>query len=77
MRQSNENILESLDNGLAVVDADRRVIRWNRSLEHLSGIPRKEAVGHRLAELLGPSLVDAIETASRGARPAPRSTAFR
>ncbi len=39
MRQSNENILESLDNGLAVVDTDQRVIRWNRALEHLSGIP--------------------------------------
>ena len=63
MRQSNENILESLDNGLAVVDADRRVIRWNRALEHVSGIPRREAVGRSLAELLSASLADAIETA--------------
>ena len=66
MRQSNENILESLDNGLTVVDADRRVIRWNRALEQLSGIPRRDAVGHSLADLLSPSLVDAIETARRG-----------
>jgi PAS domain S-box-containing protein len=66
MRQSNENILESLDNGLAVVDADRRVIRWNRALEHVSGIPRREAVGRSLADLLSPSLADAIETARRG-----------
>ena len=63
MRQSNENILESLDNGLAVVDAGRRVIRWNRALEHLSGIPRRDAVGQRLADLLSPSLADAIESA--------------
>jgi hypothetical protein len=66
MRQSNENILESLDNGLAVVGADTRVIRWNRALEHLSGIPRREAVGHDLAELLGASLVEAIAEARRG-----------
>ena len=66
MRQSNENILESLDNGLAVVGADTRVIRWNRALEHLSGIPRREAVGHDLAELLGASLVEAIAAARRG-----------
>ena len=66
MRQSNENILESLDNGLAVVDADRRVIRWNRALEKVSGIPRREAVGRSLADLLSPSMVDAIETARLG-----------
>jgi len=66
MRQSNENILESLDNGLAVVGADTRVIRWNRALEHLSGIPRREAVGHGLADLLGASLVEAIDAARRG-----------
>ena len=33
MREFNESILESLDAGLAVVDARDRVIRWNRSLE--------------------------------------------
>ena len=66
MRQSNENILESLDNGLTVVDADGRVIRWNRALEHLSGIPRRDAVGRGLADLLGPSLLDAIEAARLG-----------
>ena len=66
MRQSNENILESLDNGLAVVDADRRVIRWNRALEKVTGIPRREAVGRSLADLLSPSLADAIETARQG-----------
>jgi PAS domain S-box-containing protein len=67
MRQSNENILESLDNGLAVVGADRRVIRWNRALEQVTGIPRREAVGQGLADLLGASLVEAIETVGGGA----------
>jgi hypothetical protein len=66
MRQSNENILESLDNGLAVVDAGHRVIRWNRALEQLSGIPRREAVGQGLANLLSPSVVDAIDAARQG-----------
>ncbi|HSP91270.1 MAG TPA: PAS domain-containing protein, partial [Vicinamibacterales bacterium] len=69
MRQSNENILESLDNGLAVVDANRRVIRWNRALESLTGTPRRDAVGRDLAELLSPALVKAIEQA-RLAEPA-------
>jgi hypothetical protein len=65
LRQSNENILESLDNGLAVVDVGGRVIRWNRALERLSGVPRREAVGRRLADLLAPSLAEAIESARR------------
>jgi PAS domain-containing protein len=29
MRAFNENILESLDDGLLVVDLDDRVVRWN------------------------------------------------
>lgn len=65
MRQSNENILESLDNGLAVVDAANRVIRWNRALENLSGVPRREAVGRGLDELFGASLVEALQAARR------------
>jgi two-component system, NtrC family, sensor kinase len=63
MRQSNENILESLDNGLLVVDTGHRVIRWNRALEHLSGIPRRDAVGRGLAELLDPALVESVHAA--------------
>ncbi len=30
MRAFNENILESLDNGLLVVDLNDRVVRWNQ-----------------------------------------------
>ena len=33
MREFNENILESLDDGLVVFDADERIVRWNRALE--------------------------------------------
>jgi hypothetical protein len=65
MRQSNENILESLDNGLAVVDADDRVLRWNRALERLTGIPRREAEGRAFSDLLGAELVEAIQSARR------------
>jgi two-component system, NtrC family, sensor kinase len=65
MRQSNENILESLDNGLAVVDAGDRVIRWNRALERLTGVPRQEAEGRVFGELLGAELVEAIQSARR------------
>src|SRR5204862_3880915 len=33
MREFNENILESLDDGLVVFDGDERVVLWNRALE--------------------------------------------
>ncbi len=65
MRQSNENILESLGNGLAVVDASDRVVRWNRALERLTGVPRGEASGRGLGELLGSPLLDALQSARR------------
>ena len=35
MREFNENILESLDDGLVVFDVDERIVRWNRALEEL------------------------------------------
>ena len=65
MRQFNENILESLDNGLAVVDAGDRVVRWNRSLEQLYDLRRTEAIGQRLDELFSPAFTDALRAALR------------
>jgi len=65
MRQFNENILESLDNGLVVLDANDRVVRWNRALERLCDVAREDAVGKPLAELFSASLVDALHDARR------------
>jgi hypothetical protein len=65
LRQFNDNILESLDNGLVVVDARDRVVRWNRALERLCEVSREEAVGKPLEELFSGSLVDALRAARR------------
>jgi hypothetical protein len=65
MRQFNENILESLDNGLAVVDADDRVVRWNQSLERLYNLRRDEAIGQRLEDVFSPAFTDALRAARR------------
>jgi len=65
MRQFNEDILESLDSGLAVVDAADRVVRWNRALEKLCGVRHDEAVGRTLDELFSTGLVDALRAARR------------
>ncbi len=51
LREFNESILESLDAGLIVVDRDDRIMRWNRALEQIYGLPRAEAVGRALDEV--------------------------
>ncbi|HEY3883739.1 MAG TPA: PAS domain-containing protein, partial [Vicinamibacterales bacterium] len=65
MRQFSENILESLNDGLAVLDRNGTVVRWNRQLEELYGLRHEQVVGRPLVELfddriagllLGPAL---------------------
>jgi two-component system NtrC family sensor kinase len=63
MREFNENILESLDDGLAVVDGEERVVRWNRALEAFYGVARTDAIGRRLAEVFDEPFVDALRAA--------------
>ena len=65
----NENILESLDDGLMVLGLDGRVIRWNQALEQLYGPTRDEdALGRPIEQLFDPAV------AERAAPPAPRSS---
>ncbi|MGE5244469.1 MAG: ATP-binding protein [Betaproteobacteria bacterium] len=68
MREFNENILESLDDGLAVVDGADRVVRWNRALEAFYGLARADAIGRPLGEIFDPMFVDALR-AARAERP--------
>ncbi|HEX3702326.1 MAG TPA: ATP-binding protein [Vicinamibacterales bacterium] len=63
MREFNENILESLDDGLVVFDADERIVRWNRALEGFYGFTRESAVGRTLGELFDQPFVEALRAA--------------
>ena len=65
LREFNENILESLDNGLAVFDPNERIVRWNRALEEIYGIRREEAVGRTLGEMFDQAFVEALAAARR------------
>ena len=51
LREFNENILESLDDGLVVFDAEERIVRWNRALEGFYGVARSEAIGRTLGDV--------------------------
>ncbi len=63
MREFNENILESLDDGMIVFGADERIVRWNRALEQLSGVTRHQAVGRPLDDLFDAPFVEALRAA--------------
>jgi PAS domain S-box-containing protein len=65
MREFSENILESLNDGLAVVDRDDRIVRWNRRLEELYGVRHESAVGRPLAEIFEPSFFEVLRSARR------------
>jgi len=63
MREFNENILESLDDGLVVFGADERIVRWNRALEAFYGVKRGDAIGRLLVDVFDPLFVEALRAA--------------
>ncbi|HEV3062921.1 MAG TPA: ATP-binding protein [Vicinamibacterales bacterium] len=63
MREFNDNILESLDNGLAVFDVDERIVRWNQALEDFYGVERDAAIGQRLDDVFDSHFVEALRAA--------------
>jgi PAS domain S-box-containing protein len=64
MREFSENILESLNDGLAVVNRDHRIVRWNRRLEELYGRRHEQAVGRRLSEVFDAAFLEALGPAA-------------
>jgi diguanylate cyclase (GGDEF)-like protein/PAS domain S-box-containing protein len=46
------DVIESIDHGIAVVDARGVITLWNDALENISGRPREQAVGRALADVL-------------------------
>jgi len=65
LKDFSENIVESLNVGVLAVDLEGCVESWNTQLEHMIGVARHEAVGHKLEEALPPDLL--AEVAARAA----------
>ena len=63
MREFNDNILESLDDGLVVFDGDERIVRWNVALERFYGVTRDQAVGQTLGSVFAQPFVEALRAA--------------
>jgi two-component system, NtrC family, sensor kinase len=63
MREFNENILESLEDGLVVFDEHERIVRWNRALEGFYGLTSAAAVSRTLGEVFDAPFVEALRAA--------------
>ncbi|MEO8678008.1 MAG: ATP-binding protein [Vicinamibacterales bacterium] len=59
----NENILESLDDGLLVVGPGENVVRWNAALERLYGPTPASVAGQPLDRLFDPHVVELLNAA--------------
>jgi len=62
LKDFSENIVESLNVGVLAVDLEGRVESWNTQLEQMIGVPRREAVGRKLEEVLPLDLVAEVAT---------------
>ncbi|MGH9638772.1 MAG: ATP-binding protein [Bryobacteraceae bacterium] len=51
LKEFSENIVESINVGILAAGLDGCVESWNNQIEKLTGIPRAQALGRRLAEL--------------------------
>jgi PAS domain S-box-containing protein len=65
MREFSENILESLNDGLVVLNREDRVVRWNRRLEELYGVRHEEAVDRRIDEIFDEAFYGTLRAARR------------
>jgi two-component system, NtrC family, sensor kinase len=60
LTEYNENILESMDSGILVLDLDSRVARWNRAMESLYGLSREAVLGRSLDDIFPATFLDAL-----------------
>ena len=63
LKDFSENIVESLNIGVLTVDLENRIESWNPQLEEMLDVPRHEAIGHPLGNVLPGDLM--AEVAAR------------
>src|SRR5262249_9668264 len=60
LTEYNENILESMDSGILVLDLESQVVRWNRAMESLYGARRDEILGRSMDDIFPASFLEAL-----------------
>lgn len=65
MRQFSENVVQSLQDGLVVIDLQGMVLHWNPAMESIVGVAAPQAVGKRVDELFDPEFLATVRMAER------------
>lgn len=60
LKEFNENIIESINVGVMVINLAGRITNWNGALEEIYGLHREEAIGHRITEVFEPAILRAL-----------------
>jgi PAS domain S-box-containing protein len=61
LKEHSENTIESLEAGIAVLDLEGKIVRWNRALERLHGLPREHALGRAFDDLFPAAVRESLE----------------
>jgi PAS domain S-box-containing protein len=61
LRIYSENVIESINLGVAVISTEGNVTVWNSAMETVTGISKGSAVGKEIVDLLAPSLVESLD----------------
>ncbi|HLD30307.1 MAG TPA: PAS domain S-box protein, partial [bacterium] len=51
LKEYNENIIESITNGIMALDRSFNILTWNRGMEHMLGVPAARVLGKNLRQV--------------------------
>ncbi len=60
LKEFNENIIESINVGVMVINLAGRITNWNGALETIYGLGRDQAIGHRITEVFQSEMLRAL-----------------
>src|SRR5262249_31023397 len=60
MKEFSENIIESINVGVLVVNLAGRITNWNTALEEVYGLKREQAISHRVTEVFQPDMLHGL-----------------
>ncbi len=62
LKDFNENIIESINVGVMVINLHGRITNWNGALEDIYGMKREEAIGRRITEVFRAEMLRALRS---------------
>lgn len=60
LKEFNENIIESINVGVMVINLSGRITNWNGALEEIYGLSRDETIGRRITEVFDTEMLRAL-----------------